>query len=202
MGGLLGAEQLQRGTLVSTSDIVDKVAYTLANPVAAGLVRTGRIWPGAWSDPDRIGAEPEEVKRPDHFFSKKHNSLPETALLELSPPPGFTAEEFRGLVNAALEERERAAVHKFKGKFRGVDHVLKQDPLARPASLEPRRGLSPRVAAKDKWKRIEELARHVEFVRSYRAALARWRAREPDVVFPAGTYLKRVFCGVPGAAPV
>jgi REP element-mobilizing transposase RayT len=188
-------------TLVSGSDVVDKVAYTLANPVAVGLVRTGRIWPGVWSAPDRIGAEPEEVKRPDHFFSKKHNSLPGNALLELSPPPGFTAEEFRALVNAALEERERVAARVFNGKFRGVAHVLKQSPFARPASLEPRRGLNPRVAAKDKWKRIEALAGHVEFVRSYRAALERWRAKEPGVVFPAGTYLMRVFYGAPCAEP-
>jgi hypothetical protein len=67
--------------------------------------------------------------------------------------------------------------------------------------LEPRRALNPRVAARDKWKRIEALAGHVEFVRSYRAALERWRARDPDVVFPAGTYLMRVFCGVRCAAP-
>lgn len=183
-------------TLVSASDVVAKAAYTLANPVAEGLVRTGRMWPGVWSDPDRVGAGPEEVKRPRHFFSKR-SSLGETAELELTPPPGFTAEEFRERVTAAVAELEREAARRLKGKFAGVAHVLKQNPRSRPASIEPRRNLNPRVAAKDKWKRIEALARAVGFVRAYRAALAKWRAKEPGVVFPAGTYLMRVLHGVP-----
>ena len=67
---------------------------------------------------------------------------------------------------------------------------------ARPARGEPRRTLSPRVAARDKWKRIEALGRLVEFLRSYRQA---WMARcagDVAVVFPCGTYLLRVVHGV------
>jgi REP element-mobilizing transposase RayT len=183
-------------TLVSPSDIVKEAAYTLANPVAAGLVRTGRMWPGVWSEPDRIGAGSEEVKRPGRFFSATRSSLPETAKLEFTPPPGFTAEGFRALLSSALQEKEREAAEKYKGKFKGVAHVLKQNPLSRPTSPDPRRGLSPRVAAKDKRKRIEALAELVDFARFYRDALARWRAMERDVVFPAGTYLMRVLHGV------
>src|SRR5512138_850978 len=36
-------------TLISPADVVAKTAYVLANPVAAGLVRSGREWPGLWS---------------------------------------------------------------------------------------------------------------------------------------------------------
>jgi hypothetical protein len=39
--------------LVSARDIVDKTAYVLANPVAAGLVASGSAWPGLWSAPER-----------------------------------------------------------------------------------------------------------------------------------------------------
>jgi REP element-mobilizing transposase RayT len=182
--------------LVSSSDVISKAAYVLANPVAAGLVRTGRIWPGVWSDPDRIGAGPEVVKRPEHFFSER-SSLGDVAKLELVPPPGFTAQEFRDRVTAEAEEIERDAARRLNGKFAGVARVLKQNPFARPRSLEPRRALNPRVAARDKWKRIEALARVTGFVRDYRAAFAAWRAKEPGVVFPAGTYLMRVLHGVP-----
>ena len=38
--------------LVSPQDVVEKAAYVLANPVAAGLVRHGREWPGLWSSPE------------------------------------------------------------------------------------------------------------------------------------------------------
>jgi hypothetical protein len=61
--------------------------------------------------------------------------------------------------------------------------------------------LSPRVAAGDKWKRIEALSRLAEFVAAYREALAAMRAGMRRVLFPAGTYALRVFHDVPCAAP-
>jgi hypothetical protein len=56
------------------------------------------------------------------------------------------------------------------------------------------------VAAVDKWKRLEALARVARFVREYRAALRALKAGVRDVVFPAGTYLMRVAYGVRCAA--
>ena len=37
--------------LQTAEDVLDKMAYVLANPVAAGLVRQGAEWPGLWSAP-------------------------------------------------------------------------------------------------------------------------------------------------------
>jgi REP element-mobilizing transposase RayT len=185
--------------LVSPQDIVDKTVYVLANPVSAGLVRTGRLWPGLWSDPDATGAEPVIVHRPRHFFSEK-GSLPKTVALEISAPPGFDSAEFRERVLTALAEREREVEARVGRRgFVGVAGVLAQKPTAHPTSVEPRRDMNPRVAARNKWKRIEALARAVEFVRAYRAAWAARRAGEVGVVFPAGTYLLRVAHGVPCA---
>jgi REP-associated tyrosine transposase len=42
-------------TLVSPVDVIDKAAYVLANPVAARLVRSARLWPALWSAPEWIG---------------------------------------------------------------------------------------------------------------------------------------------------
>jgi putative transposase len=67
--------------------------------------------------------------------------------------------------------------------------------------VEPRRGLNPRVACRDKWKRIEALGRLVEFLREYQRALKAWRAGAPGVIFPEGTYLARVTHGVTCAVP-
>jgi hypothetical protein len=77
-----------------------------------------------------------------------------------------------------------------------VARVLAQKPWARPAPGEPRRELNPRVAARDKWKRVETLGRLVEFMRSYRTAWAKRCEGAADVVFPCGTYLLRVVHGV------
>ncbi len=187
-------------TLTSPSDILDKAAYVLANPVAAGLVRAGRLWPGLWSAPEWIGGEALEVHRPKLFFDEK-GVLPERASLRLTPPAGFTsAEAFRDELAAALSEREARASLDTPGGFVGVARVLAQKATGRPAPGEPRRALNPRVAAKDKWKRIEALGRLVTFIRSYRSAWAARRAGRPNVTFPLGTYLLRVLHGVPCAA--
>ena len=183
--------------LVSPEDVVEKTAYVLGNPVLAGLVRTARLWPGAWSDPDRIGAGAVDVDRPSHFFARD-GAMPEKARLELTVPPGFgSAAEFRARVIAALTELEEDARRRFRKGFLGVEAVLAQKPMGRPRSIEPRRGLNPRVAARDRWKRVEALTRLKEFVAAYREALAARRAKKIGVIFPAGTYLLRVAHGVP-----
>jgi len=184
--------------LVDAEDILDKTAYTLANPVAAGLVRSGRQWPGLWSAPERVGGEGYKAKRPKDFFDPK-GCLPEQEVLELTPPPGFESEEFRERLTAALAEREQDAVRE-RGSFLGVERVLAQEPTGRPRSGEVRRGLNPRVAARDKWKRIEALGRLVDFLRSYRAAWKARQAGQTSVTFPLGTYLLRVLHQVPCAA--
>jgi putative transposase len=190
--------------LITPADVVAKAAYVLANPVAAGLVRSGRDWPGLWSAPDHVGGQPQEFIRPAHFF-RPDGDLPEQATLKLVPPPGFTsAGAFRQAVIAALEAQEAAArdarVSAGLG-FLGTLRVLAQRPTSRPASLQHRRGLNPRVACRDKWRRIEALGRLVAFLKAYRSALRAWRAGAMGVVFPAGTYLARVTHGVACAAP-
>jgi REP element-mobilizing transposase RayT len=180
--------------LVSPRDVVDKIAYVLANPVEAGLVAAGSAWPGLWSAPERIGGDVFVAERPKHFFDPK-GGLSDRATLRLTVPPGFdSAEQFRGEVVHELERREEDARsrHKARGGFLGVARVLAQKPFARPAPGEPRRGLNPRVAGRDKWKRIEALGRLVEFVRAYRAAWQARRAGAQDTRFPHGTYLLRI----------
>ena len=185
-------------TLEAAQDIVDKTAYALANPVAAGLVRTGRLWPGLWSDPDRFGTS-IEVKRPRHFFAED-GDMPETATLELTVPPGFeSVEHFRSAVLSALRPLEEEAQQHFGRNFLGVARVLKQDPTGRPTSFEPRSTLNPRVAARDTGQRIAALRRLKEFVSAYREAWAAWRSGARDVVFPVGTYRLRVWQCVPCA---
>jgi putative transposase len=189
--------------LASQEDVVAKTAYVLANPVAAGLVATGREWPGLWSSPDGLGTARITARRPTTFF-RPNGYLPDSCDLELTVPPGFTsAEDFRARVAvelAALEKQAKAELAADGRSFLGRARVLAQKPLSRPAPGEPRRQLNPRIAGRDKWKRIEALSRLVEFLDSYRKAWGALRAGVRDTVFPAGTYLLRVMHGVPCAA--
>lgn len=185
--------------LETPEDLLDKVVYTLANPVAAGLVPRGKQWPGVWSDPSQIGKGSEVVERPELFF-KPDGSTPDSERLTFVAPAGFeSAEAFRKALQAALGERERtvAAERKAKGLgFLGARKVLAQRHTDVPRTEAPRRGLNPRVAARDKWRRIEALGRLVSFLDDYREALGKLRSGIRDVVFPAGTYQLRVSLGV------
>lgn len=180
--------------LGSPEDVVAKAAYTLANPVAAGLVPAGHLWAGLWSAPDSIGTT-IRVKRPDHFFDEE-GDLPEYVDLELKVPAGFSStRDFRDQLQAELSRQEQAARDQ-NSAFLGMARVRAQSPFARPRSGEPRRQLSPRVAARDKWRRIELLQQLKGFLSAYRDALLVWREGKVAPVFPAGTYLMRVAHGV------
>jgi REP element-mobilizing transposase RayT len=191
-------------TLVAPSDVLDKAVYVLANPVVAGLVRSGREWPGLWSAPEQLGSGAIAVHRPNFFF-RPNGSMPETVELELTAPPGFDSPaDFRRelLVALAAREREIAATMAAEGRgFMGARRVLAQKPTARSAVKETLGGLNPRIAGRDKWKRIEALLRLVDFRDAYRAAWAEMREGVRDVLFPPGTYWLRVAHGVRCAAP-
>jgi hypothetical protein len=183
------------------ADIVDKIAYTMANPVEAGLVRHGHSWPGlrrAWP------SKPMVFKKPKKFFRGEDEGgvWPDEAVLELSRPPGYdhlTDDELAALILGAIDEREERfrAEHDADGRpFLGRRAVLRQSRYDRPRTREPRFGISPKVACRNKWRRIERLRANQHWSAAYRRAMARWRAGARDVVFPMGTYKMRLLHGV------
>jgi REP element-mobilizing transposase RayT len=181
--------------LETSEDVLRKMVYVLANPVAAGLVRRGGDWPGLWSDPALIGGLASTFKRPRCFF-RADGSLPSSVRLQLHPPPEWEeAEDFVETLRRQLadaEDRAAAALGSQGRSFLGVYGVLAQKPRARPPTDAPRRALNPRVACRNKWGRVQALLRLAEFVREHREALHAWRAGRRDALFPPGTWLMRV----------
>jgi hypothetical protein len=76
--------------------------------------------------------------------------------------------------------------------------VLRQHWSHRPNTREPRRGLSPRVACRNKWARIEALQRNQAFLDHYRGARADHLAGR-DALFPPGTWWLCRFAGLKSA---
>jgi hypothetical protein len=188
------------------SDIVGKIAYTLANPVEAGLVRYGRSWPGvraSWP------CAPQTIARPVGFFrtERQGGKMPAEAVLEFFRPPGYddaSDEELAELIDQAVADREQKFRDEYDrdGKsFLGRRAVLQQARRSAPRTRAPRFGLSPRVAAKDKWRRIEMLARNRTWLACYRDSRRRWLAGDSGVVFPYGTYKLRLEAAVRCASP-
>jgi putative transposase len=185
---------------LAPSDVLAKIGYVLANPVAAGLVKRGAEWPGLWTAPELIGTTTLTARRPKKFFDPD-GYLPETAELELTVPPAFTTspDEFRAQLAADLHRSEGEHQRRLASqgrRFLGAARVCAQNPFSSPPPGEPRFELNPKIAARDPWQRIAGLARNKRFEREYRTARASWCAGVHDVVFPAGTYLMRLMFGV------
>ncbi len=188
--------------LVDRIDVIDKVVYTLTNPVKDGLVETVAHWPGVNTFKQLRTGESITVRRPRFFFSEDGTMPAEVTLQitlpeELGDPDYFRSEVEKGV--AAVEDamrRERAETGR---PVIGRGRILRQSWRDSPTSHEPRGTLKPRVASRSKWHRIAALQRKKGFVAEYRAARLAWLAGLP-AVFPAGTYWLRRFANVPVAS--
>lgn len=179
--------------LVGREDVLGKMVYGLTNPVKSDLVERATDWPGVSSLEAQLRAEPLHATRPRHFF-REDGPMPESVTLRFARPPGFedlSQEAWAALLRAEVEkvEREEAARRRLHGiKVMGRRKVLRQSPFAFPSTSEPRRQLNPRVAARNKWSRIEALRRNKLFAKLYAEARALFTGGDREVLFPAGTW--------------
>jgi putative transposase len=192
------SEQTSVLRLVDPADVLDKAVYALTNPVKDNLVAKVTDWPGVNAFEALLAGGTISAVRPDFFF-REDGPMPESVTLTLHRPPEFadmTAEEFADMLRARVEavEADAEAKRRVAGKrVLGRQAVLDQDWRDSPSSHAPRRALSPRVAAKNKWSRIEALRRNREFGNFYRTAFEAFRRGVRDVLFPAGTFWLRRF---------
>jgi hypothetical protein len=193
------SEQTSVVELVDDQDGLDKMVYALTNPVKDHLVARAADWPGASSLKAQLGGHPITVPRPRHFFSAD-GRMPAQAVLELAPLPRSDATPEATVLDwlrerIATAERDAAAIRVRTGAgVLGARAVSTQPWGKRPSTTQPRGRLSPRVACRNVWRRIETLRRNRAFVAAYKAALE-LAARGVDAVFPAGTYWRRKFGG-------
>lgn len=192
--------------LTTVDAIIEKMAYTLANPVAAGLVARSDLWPGVISRPCDIGAPAVLVSRPPAFFRKVGaRALPAQVPLSLQAPPGFddlSTEQLRALVAERLSAHEERARRQRGGRpLVGRERILRQSISERPRGNDPHFGLNPRVAGRDRAARLGALEQLRSFFQTYRRAREQLTAGARDVVFPAGTWRLRRELGVPCEAP-
>jgi putative transposase len=195
---LWSSEKTSVVRLVSDDDVLDKMAYTIANPTSAGLVRSPHEWPGVVTL--RIG-ERHVVPRPAIFFDR-NGALPEFVAVQMVRPPILEELDIRSLALRLAEEvgqfvRDARASLMHRGlKFQGAKSVLQQPYSAIPTTTPRRRTLNPRIAARNWVDRVTALRALARFWRDYRQALKAWRSGLRDVLFPSGTYALRVHARV------
>jgi REP element-mobilizing transposase RayT len=189
-----GGAQTSYVHLAQREDVLAKSCYAMLNPVVAGLVKSWRDWPGLLI----VTPGKRRVKRPDFFFRKdsEGGTLPRWEEYEIHAPPiaerpGQSMRILHDMVRAFQKRAVAARLAKGLG-FLGAARVRKQSIWDSPKTSAPRFGLSPKVAARDKWRRIELLCQIKSFNSEHELALRKWQSGDRGVIFPAGTYLMRV----------
>jgi REP element-mobilizing transposase RayT len=177
--------------LVTDEDVEDKIAYVVANPVAAGLVKQPEQWPGVlgW------GQKTQRVARPGSYF-KEGGTCPEALTLSFERPrqlggPPLALREWRERVGRRIALKVVEAHQKLFAagrQFLGRAAVLAASFVHRAQSYETRFGVIPTFAAKA-WSVRVELARLERcFRKRYREALQLWRDGLRQAIFPSGTW--------------
>ncbi|WP_437564069.1 transposase [Sorangium sp. So ce542] len=189
--------------LMTPAAVVEKIAYVLANPVAAGLVRHATEWPGVKVHVGELGRGELRATRPSVYLDPANPQWVEEATLPLALPPDIApedAESLRRQVAAELERQEELAhadVERRGLRFVGAEQVTKNSPYERATSSEGLRGRNPTFAVGrdqgDAWRTAAAAVR--AFRASYRVALERWRAGVRSVLFPVGTWWMCTFHG-------
>ena len=184
--------------LVEPNDVLDKMVYAFTNPCAADLVDRAEEWPGVSTYHAALAGGWLHATRPKHFFREK-GGMPEVISIRIARPRGFdhlTQTEWAKLVTEpvrASESEHRRRRVELGITVLGRARILAQDPFESPKSRARHFRMSPRVAGKSKWARIEALLRNKGFLASYRAAFHGHLAGVAGVLFPFGTYWMRKF---------
>lgn len=183
---------------IEAHDVLAKVVYTATNPVKDFLVDTVAHWPGVNGLYALLNDRPIRATRPRHFFSAT-GTMPAEVILRFCIPEGLgNAESFRTVLRERVEKIEK---HFAKRRARsgrrvlGRQRILRQSWRESPASEKPRRGLRPKIAARNIWARLEAHRRDREFLTAYAKARVAWLAGLP-AIFPPGTYWLRRFARV------
>jgi REP element-mobilizing transposase RayT len=198
-------EQTSVVRLLTEQAILEKLAYVMANPVKAGLVRRAQDWPGIIVLPHELGRRTWTLPRPKAYFSAKNPRWRDTIELTLTLPPSlrqsYGAEALREAVQEELKRQELEAHQELKKRgwrILGGDRVRRLSPYRRATSFELLRDRNPTFAVGRGQRKVffQAVAELRAFRRAYRDALERWRAGLRSVVFPPGTWC---MCRVHGA---
>ena len=181
--------------------VIEKLAYVMANPVAAGLVRNAADWPGVTTRPEELGHVTRTAARPTCYFDPGSAQWPEVATLALTMPAlDISDDAARQAVAAelhALELVARARVRERGWRFLERSRLALLSPFERAKSFEPLRGRNPSFAVGRGQREafFQAVAAVRAFREAYRNALQRWRTGIRDVLFPAETWLMRCVHG-------
>ena len=183
--------------------VVERAVYILANPVAAGLVRSPWKWPGLLTPRAHLGRGTGAVhERPEAFF-RADGPVPDSGVLESHAPEGVDPEVFRARVFAGVAERVAAARREVESsgrRFLGVEGLRRLKPSSRPRTRRDRAAgraaaRRPTLLGSSREETETMIAAAQTFRERYARALAALRRHAAEALFPPGTFLLWRFFG-------
>lgn len=188
--------------LLTPRAIADKIAYVLANPVAAGAVRRSNEWPGLCVAAGVAFKGPRRVGRPAHFFAE-NGELPDHAEFRLELPSALTAthgtktERLLGRILAQHIAKGSEEVRRRGWKVLGYCQCLKVSPFKRARAYEVFGATEPTFAVLGGGNALylKVAAELRSFRTAYRTSLEKWRRGQRRTLFPHGTWQMRVHHG-------
>jgi len=176
--------------------VIDKTAYVLANPVAAGAVRDPREWPGFRTRIGDMGRSVVQGRRPEHYFGRRKTLAADASFAVEMPPnvlEAYGPERAKQKLAEALEEKvaeARAEVRRKGWTYLGAKRAMNISPFKQAVAYEvfgarnpdmSTYGLSPEEAACVK-------REYIAFHRAYQDCRRRMKQGETGVLWPPGTW--------------
>jgi len=176
--------------------VVDKIAYVLANPVAAGAVRDPREWPGLRTRLSDMGRTVVRGLRPEHYFGRRKTMRPDASFAVEMPPvllDAYGREKAMEELTLALEEKvaeARAEVRRKGWTYLGAKRAMSVSPFKQAVAYEVFGARNPDLSTYGLT--AEEAAtvkrEYIAFHLAYQDCRQRLMRGETDVLWPAGTW--------------
>jgi len=181
--------------LYGVDAIIEKIAYTIANCVSAGLVESPEQWPGARTIVNDLDGKAFVTRRPEVYFDPENPVWPAEAKIQMMVPELVREKYDDRAIDVIRESVERAvsvaraAVRATGRSVSSIWRLVSVPFTKRSNTYEPYGAREPHFATSGDRVRasIASAARHA-FLRAYRVALNAWRAGDIRPNFPLGSW--------------
>jgi putative transposase len=185
------AQPFSATLLLTPNAVLDKIVYTLTNPVKDGLVCDYRKWAGFNTRPSDWRSGSRTIERPGFYFK----NTPEKLTYRVAAPSqlGDSTEHAIATVELHIRNQQQQAAVELATQRRsvaGATAIVGTDPFDAPATPRPVGELSPTLASGGDREALSTAKQALKLFRlAYRAAWAAYKAGV-GALFPGGTLLR------------
>ncbi|MBO6938164.1 MAG: hypothetical protein JJ863_24565 [Deltaproteobacteria bacterium] len=194
--GAVFEQELSKVKLHGAKAVVDKIAYMLANPVAAAAVRDPREWPGLRTRLADMGRTVIRGTRPEHYSGRRKTMAPDASFAVEMPPVVLEEYGVDGAKKAladALEARvaeARAEVRRKGWTYLGAKRAASVSPFKQAVAFEVYGARNPDLSTYGSSSEEASTVKreYIAFHRAYQHCRERMLRGETDLRWPPGTW--------------